>query len=534
MGLTENSAQLLRWMVSGPEVAWLIMEFESIQDVIKTNQSKGPDVHHHEQMRSVQERFQTQVRALVDSFETQGNPFKEDSGDLLVLDTKEIASAQVVTTVNTIENAGQEQFQMFVEERLLKHKKEVTDVIKLNKFPLFSNPKKPSSKEKLDVSSLKQNCSLFSQLYISCQVRQGNLDEFFAHENQSYPPSLSKFGDLRLSVKSDLLKCLEKLTPNPPTTPIVDAMLIDGAALVNMLKPSGACKTFSDYSNQVYLPYITNQLQSVQRIDIIWDRYIPNSLKAQTRDKRGRGVRRRVESDVRLPANWGEFLKEESNKTELFQYLAKQTTTLLCEANKCIVSTSDTLVLSSFVNVTPELSPCTHEEADTRLILHASECARQGIDKVILRTVDTDVVVLAISNFRRLGISKMWIAFGVGKQYRYIAIHDIVRALGDEKSQVLHVFHAFTGCDQTSAFLGRGKSTAWATWISYGEATSAFTALCRMPGMQDVLNAMPVLERFVVLLYDRTSPCQGVNDARKVLFAQKGRTLENIPPLLMH
>ena len=42
---------------------------------------------------------------------------------------------------------------MFVEERLLKHKKEVTDDIKLNKFPLFNNPKKPSSKEKLDVSS---------------------------------------------------------------------------------------------------------------------------------------------------------------------------------------------------------------------------------------------------------------------------------------------------------------------------------------------------------------------------------------------
>ena len=81
-------------------------------------------------------------------------------------------------------------------------------------------------------------------------------------------------------------------------------MLIDGAALLNILKPSGACKTFSDYASQVYLPYISNQLQSVQRVDIIWDRYIPNSLKAQTRDKRGSGVRRRVEEAVRLPANF--------------------------------------------------------------------------------------------------------------------------------------------------------------------------------------------------------------------------------------
>ena len=167
---------------------------------------------------------------------------------------------------------------------------------------------------------------------------------------------------------------------------------------------------------------------------------------------------------------------------------------LPCEANKCILSTSDTVVLSSSVDATPAISPCTHGEADTRLILHASDCARQGIDNIILRTVDTDVVVLTISNFSRLKISRLWIAFGVGKQYRYIPIHDIVRALGEEKSQVLHVFHAFTGCDQTSGFLGRGKSTAWTTWMSYGEATTAFMALSKMPTMQDVLNAMPALK----------------------------------------
>ena len=52
--------------------------------------------------------------------------------------------------------------------------------------------------------------------------------------------------------------------------------------------------------------------------------------------------------------------------------------------------------------------------------------------------------------------------------------------------------------------------------------------------MQNVLDAMPVLEKFVVLIYDRTSQCQRVNDARKILFAQKGRNLENTDLLLMH
>ena len=66
--------------------------------------------------------------------------------------------------------------------------------------------------------------------------------------------------------------------------------------------------------------------------------------------------------------------------------------------------------------------------------------------------------------------------------------------------------------------------------MCYGEATAVFKSLNKQPTMKDVQDALLVLERFVVLMYDRASQCQSINDARKVLFAQKGRTLENIPP----
>lgn len=259
VGLTESSTQLLRWMASGPEIARAIAEFESAH-VISENKSKDSDLRHHEEVYSAQKSFQNQVKALVEAIESMGNPFAEASSDMLVLDTKEIACGKVIETVKTIEKVGQEQLDSFVEERLVKRNKAVTDTIKRNNLPLFSNPRKSPTKEKQDIVSLKQNCSLFSQLYISCQVRQGNIDEFFSHENQVYPPSISKFGELRLGIKSDLLKCLEKLSVSRTTTPVVDALLIDGAALVNMLKPNGACKTFSDYSNIIYLPHIKKQM----------------------------------------------------------------------------------------------------------------------------------------------------------------------------------------------------------------------------------------------------------------------------------
>ena len=54
----------------------------------------------------------------------------------------------------------------------------------------------------------------------------------------------------------------------------------------------------------------------------------------------------------------------------------------------------DSQVLCSIPRNLDGLSPCTHEEADTRLLLHAADCAQHGHKKIMLRTVDTDVVVL--------------------------------------------------------------------------------------------------------------------------------------------
>ena len=47
------------------------------------------------------------------------------------------------------------------------------------------------------MSSLKNDCSVFSRLYIASQIRHDDLDEFFQHENQAYPPCLSHMDGLR-------------------------------------------------------------------------------------------------------------------------------------------------------------------------------------------------------------------------------------------------------------------------------------------------------------------------------------------------
>jgi len=75
----------------------------------------------------------------------------------------------------------------------------------------------------------------------------------------------------------------------------------------------------------------------------------------------------------------------------------------------------------------------------------------------MIRTVDTDVLVIAVCLFHKIGAEKLWLEFSTGKHTRYISVHGIVHALGTEKAEFLIAFHALTGCDQTSFFLGEER-----------------------------------------------------------------------------
>ena len=64
------------------------------------------------------------------------------------------------------------------------------------------------------------------------------------------------------------------------------------------------------------------------------------------------------------------------------------------------------------------LAPCTHEEANTRMLLNAVGSANKGYHGFILRTVDTDVLVLAVSTVVSLEDTGISVAFGTGKNLR--------------------------------------------------------------------------------------------------------------------
>ena len=281
VGLTENPSAHRRWMISGPEMARLVSEFEASM----TTEVEVQGADHHEVQRSFQVSFFKDVKSLVTTIDDFGNPFLEESEDFIVLDTKEIAGPASFSILRQIEAVGKEQCNQFITERLLNRTKSVYDPIKGNKVSLFNfSPPKESCKTSQQLSSMKSDCALFARLYISRQTRDGDLEEFFKHENQGCPPSLSHLGKLRLPKKKyELTECLEDNTTRRTEVPsTIDATIIDGAAVVNMIKP-GTEKTFSGYTEQSFLPYVKTQLRHLKRVDIVWDEYVENSLKATTK-----------------------------------------------------------------------------------------------------------------------------------------------------------------------------------------------------------------------------------------------------------
>ena len=97
IGVTEDPSALRRWMVASPEISRLVANYETVsgtKDAKKSNR-------HHEQTETVQRSLFEKVKQLTMVMEEMGNPFEEESGDLLTLDTKDIADpsdAQLIAT----------------------------------------------------------------------------------------------------------------------------------------------------------------------------------------------------------------------------------------------------------------------------------------------------------------------------------------------------------------------------------------------------------------------------------------------------
>ena len=191
---------------------------------------------------------------------------------------------------------------------------------------------------------------------------------------------------------------------------------------------------------------------------------------------------RRVTSNGKIPSNWPHFWRENDNRTELFIFLADRIVEM-CTAN-VVIATREQDVVSNRAISLEAVAPCSQEEADTWILVYARQAAAEGSKVIMIKACDTYVIVMAVSCFsvlQALGLKELWIAFGQGRNLRWIPVHDLAVALGPDKTSGILFFHSFTGCDVVSAFRGKGKKSAWQTCDVCGEASDIFAKLSKYP-----------------------------------------------------
>ena len=64
------------------------------------------------------------------------------------------------------------------------------------------------------------------------------------------------------------------------------------------------------------------------------------------------------------------------------------------------------------------LQPCSQEEADTRILEHLMDAVKSRHKQLMVRTVDTDIVILCVANFHNFtDIEHLWIALELERTF---------------------------------------------------------------------------------------------------------------------
>ena len=82
--------------------------------------------------------------------------------------------------------------------------------------------------------------------------------------------------------------------------------------------------------------HMLQKLEPADILDIIWDCYLPQSLKQATKHKRGSNYRVYVKECTPVPSNLGTFLKLEQKKNQIFYFLAERIGSVATEGKQLL------------------------------------------------------------------------------------------------------------------------------------------------------------------------------------------------------
>ena len=470
------------------------------------------------------------VESVVDTMNVMTNPFTTQDEELLNVASGKVAPCDVRMDLERAESLGESELQKYIDQRMQKKEMDMFSPIRAQKLKTFSATGK--EKRNGEVATLKASSQLLTRMLFLAKIKNLDMTHILSFSLTPIPPSLGNYdGGLARTNKAKLLQHL--VVPEdllPATTPGA-IQIIDGMAYIQQL----TCipPTFGELAILILrgLLAIAAKHHS-KRIDFVTDQYWQLSIKNSERDRRGDGqgaVTRIQHQAQKTPSNFKRFLSCGKNKEALVGFLYRHwekydsdsysgVTVYLAHGVECHAFSSNG------VNKVDALS-ADHEEADTRVMLHACHALHE-CEHVVINSPDTDVFLLAVALNQELE-GKIELRMGTASSQKNICISSVSERIPNSIQTALPGFHAFTGCDTTSAFKGKGKIKAYKLMSESPLYHQAFSAI----GNCWTSDNLPWedLERFLCELYGQVSEST-LTKARANIFKCSFKADVSLPP----
>lgn len=398
------------------------------------------------------------IKSISETVKAMVNPFAFEGKQLVNIASGVVANREVAEDLSNMCEKGEAKASEFIKSNVLVDNPDLYERIKKSNIKTFaSSAKLVSVKTKKDeVVVLKSTKDLFARLLLLATSREVDMEDVLKYSLRPFPSPLATVdGSLLKCTKSSLLHiiesdCKDQLVENVPQE---SALIVDAMAVLQT--SSNSAKSFGELALKL-LRLVVGLARSFKskRVDFVSDRYPEKSLKSEERHKRassGQQVVKIFSKDQKVPIQWKKYMSVGQNKEELIDFLYDFWCSCPIEEyngieiyvshkDQChrLAPRRDTLIVEIIEELTSN-----HEEADTRLALHASH-ASHYYRHVIVKSPDTDVFVILLA-FQLEINAKLYFATGVQSKKRIISIEKLVEHWNSDWCRAFIGFHAFTG-----------------------------------------------------------------------------------------
>ena len=429
------------------------------------------------------------------------------------------------------ENEGKKQKEAFIKDRLGDENKDkkakngdgifFSKITKLKLKTMDSaNPSVTLTKSDKTHVQYRQDGSFVFNLLV--QLEKMGTDKIDLKDFMSYPltPVPYCIGTLDgFLAKTNKAKCFQWLTnkvgssksPNNDDTLVIE----DGNAYFHCL--SDIPDNFGMIAEKIF-----HMISSYNSVVFSTDMYRTDSVKSMERVRRGTSTKLLIGGPkTKKPPDWKQFLKNDENKKRLIEIIQEvwssesfvskignKKITFICEDKATELKMQNHKINKKIVT---EINS-NQEETDSRVILYCFYAKYEGYKNVVVRSPDSDIFFILLSYIHELDGLMVFFETGTKNKKRLINMSSFKTVYSEEYCKALLSLHAFTGCDSTSAFKGKGKVRALKHLLKDKDMLQAFAALGNQWSVPDDISQ---LEKLTCKLYG-TPHANTVNECRYI------------------